>query len=54
MRNEGCPHAGDSSEISYRVVHGALQKDGFALFQSIIYEDLISMPAQLIISVEES
>ena len=26
-----CPHAGDSSEISYLAVHGALQWGGFAL-----------------------
>ena len=27
-----CLHAGDSGEISYLVVHGALQSGGFALF----------------------
>ena len=44
-RDEGCPHAADSGEISYLVVHGALQRGGFALFSSTVYEDLISMLA---------
>ena len=43
--NEGCLHAGDSGEISYLVVHGAVQKGEFALFLSTVYEDLVGMPA---------
>ena len=42
-RNEGCPHAGDSGEIHYLVVQGALQGGGFAPFLSTVYEDLVSM-----------
>ena len=45
MRNEWCPHAEDSGEISYLVVHGALLRGGVALFSSTDYEDLISMLA---------
>ena len=50
--NEGCPHAGDSDEISYLVVHGALQKGEFALFSSTVCEEY-SVPAWLIISSEK-
>ena len=42
---EACPHSGDSSEVSYLVVHGALLRGGVALFSSTDYEDLISMLA---------
>ena len=45
MCNEGCPHAGDSGEISYLVVHGPLQRVRSALYSSTVHEDLISMPA---------
>ena len=37
--NEGCPHAGNSGENK----HGALERDGFALFSNTVYEDLINM-----------
>ena len=43
-RKEGYPHAGDSGEISYLVVHGTLQRSEFALCSSTDYEGLISMP----------
>ena len=43
--NEGRPHAGDWIEISNLEVREALQWGGLVLFSSIVYEDLISMPA---------
>ena len=37
MCNEGYPLAGDSGEVNYLVIHGALQRGGFALFSSTVY-----------------
>ena len=51
-RNDGCPHADESGEISYLVALGALQRGGFALFLGTVYEDLISMPTCLLFQLK--